>query len=75
MPYASILAQKNKKMNQCLRKAIFQQRVSVFRCPFLDAGKSDPETCSMEPETTITELAYGLRVPCVGILITIKNFS
>ena len=55
MPYASILAQKNKQINQCIREADFQQKVSVFRCLFLDAGKSDSDTCNMEPETLITK--------------------
>ena len=72
MPYASIRAQKNKKMNQCTRETVFQQKVSVFRCPFLDAEKIDSDTrhlktCDMEPATMITDLAHGLRVPCVGL--------
>jgi hypothetical protein len=44
MPYASIPAPKNKKMNQCIQEAVFQQKVSVFWCLFLDAGKSDSDT-------------------------------
>jgi hypothetical protein len=31
VPYASIFAQKNKKMNQCMREAVFQQKVSGVR--------------------------------------------
>ena len=51
MPYASILAQKNKQMYQCIREAVFQQKMPVFRCLFLDAGKSDPDTRHLQHGT------------------------
>ena len=39
-----------------------QQKVSVFRCPFLDAGKSDPDTRYPTPDTKSIDRRHGLRL-------------
>ena len=48
-------------MNPFMREPVFHQKVS---------GKTTltPDTCNMEPETIITDLAHGVRVPWVGHL-------
>jgi hypothetical protein len=62
-------------MNQCIQYAVLQQKVSVFRCPFLDAGKSDPDTRHLTPRVSTAGTGCGFSSLKSPFPSPTKNFT